>query len=87
MVVRIPVDVLLRLVVASRRFRIVSRREKRRKGEFCSEQYETNVCVFCAGLPETTTTGVVIKNTLPNKPYKYIEGEERKIEGTQGNTT
>ena len=27
------------------------------------------------------------KNTLTNKPYKYIEGEERKIEGTQGNTT
>ena len=32
-------------------------------------------------------TGVVIKNTVTNKPYKYIEGEERKIEGnTKGNT-
>ena len=35
----------------------------------------------------SSTTGVVIKNTLTNKPYKYIEGEERKIEGnTKGNT-
>ena len=33
-----------------------------------------------------TTTGVVIKIQPANKPYKYIEGEERKIEGTQGNT-
>jgi hypothetical protein len=33
------------------------------------------------------TTGVVIKNTAAKEPYKYIEGEERKIEGTQGNTT
>ena len=33
-----------------------------------------------------TTTGVVIKIQPANKPYKYIKGEERKIEGTQGNT-
>ena len=35
----------------------------------------------------TSTTGVVIKNTAAKEPYKYIEGEKRKIEGTQGNTT
>ena len=32
----------------------------------------------------TTTTGVVIKNTAAKEPYKYIEGEERKIEGNTG---
>ena len=37
-------------------------------------------------LSRSTTTGLVIKNTLTHKPYQNIEGEERKIEGTQGNT-
>ena len=47
-----------------------------------------NYCVILFALLldvlATTSRGVVIKNTAANKPYKYIEGEERKIEGNTG---